>query len=166
MRIPNSRDRDDQRDERSMTAMIDVVFLLLIFFVCASIGRMGELLISEEMSGGSIQAAELKENPNLLGEVWVSMWNEDGDVVVRINAGGDQGASVFRGQSANLKTAKDLPKLVAHFRKLASIESGIPVIFDTKPGVFMADHFVVRTAATTAGFTEIKLAMEPPPKKP
>ncbi len=89
MRIPTSRDRGDVRDDRSMTAMIDVVFLLLIFFVCASIGRMGELLVSTELSGGSIDAADFAKQPKPRGEVWVFMRRDKDQVVVQVNRATD-----------------------------------------------------------------------------
>ena len=40
-----------------MTPLIDVVFLLLIFFVCASTGQIRESLLPTELSGGSIESA-------------------------------------------------------------------------------------------------------------
>ena len=39
-----------------MTPMIDVVFLLLIFFVCASIGQIPESLLPTPLNSGSIDS--------------------------------------------------------------------------------------------------------------
>lgn len=46
MRIPTSRQRATQVDmQTAMTPLIDVVFQLLIFFICTSTGHMKELLL-------------------------------------------------------------------------------------------------------------------------
>ena len=39
MRVPSHHQDVERRDDLAMTPMIDVVFLLLIFFVCASLGQ-------------------------------------------------------------------------------------------------------------------------------
>ena len=50
MQIPSySRRRADRGDE-AMTPMIDVVFLLLIFFICAAAGQVKEAVLPTEMS--------------------------------------------------------------------------------------------------------------------
>ena len=52
-----------------MTPLIDVVFQLLIFFICASTGRLRELLLPTDFAAGALgdQAAKSVERP--LGEV-------------------------------------------------------------------------------------------------
>ena len=60
MRVYSWRDRHDQRDDNSMTPMIDVVFLLLIFFICASVGQRSEALLPTQLAeGGAVPAAEM-----------------------------------------------------------------------------------------------------------
>ncbi|MEO2016505.1 MAG: biopolymer transporter ExbD [Fuerstiella sp.] len=56
MRIPTHRDRRVSLDNESMTPMIDVVFLLLVFFVCASVGQKPDLLLPAELSAGQTEA--------------------------------------------------------------------------------------------------------------
>ena len=51
MKIPSSRDRQSLADGNTMTPMIDVVFLLLIFFVCASIGAVREDIMPTRLVG-------------------------------------------------------------------------------------------------------------------
>ncbi len=53
MRIPSHHQRRSTLDNESMTPMIDVVFLLLVFFVCASIGQKPESLLPAVMSAGA-----------------------------------------------------------------------------------------------------------------
>ena len=44
-----------------MTPMIDVVFLLLVFFICASAGAMSEKLLPAELTGASATAATAEQ---------------------------------------------------------------------------------------------------------
>lgn len=53
MRIPSQRLRRASLDNESMTPMIDVVFLLLIFFVVASIGQKPDALLPAIMAPGA-----------------------------------------------------------------------------------------------------------------
>ena len=50
MRIPIRRNAD-RNDGDPMTPMIDVVFLLLVFFICASVGTVVDDLLPAELSG-------------------------------------------------------------------------------------------------------------------
>ena len=50
MRIPAQR--RSSLDNESMTPMIDVVFLLLVFFVCASVGQKPDSLLPAELAAG------------------------------------------------------------------------------------------------------------------
>ena len=89
MRIPSSRDRRLAQDS-TLTPMIDVVFLLLIFFVCASVGQIQELLLPADLPAGSIETAtapEPQERP--FGEVWLFLnASPAGTTVVQVNRGG------------------------------------------------------------------------------
>jgi len=162
MQIPNSRDREDLRGEKSMTAMIDVVFLLLIFFVCASIGQMGELLVATEMTGGSVQSSEFARQERLLPEVWVYIRrNKQDQTTVQVNEGGE----VFQqGDAAEFRQSADYEKLVAKLNELAELDATIPVIFDIEDSVPMGDHHVILTAAKSAGLQDIKFATDAPPE--
>ena len=53
MRVPSQRQRQTGLDNESMTPMIDVVFLLLVFFVCASIGQEPESLLPADIGAGT-----------------------------------------------------------------------------------------------------------------
>lgn len=50
MRIPR-KFRGDVDDGDPMTPMIDVVFLLLVFFICASVGTVADKLLPAELRG-------------------------------------------------------------------------------------------------------------------
>lgn len=53
MRVPTRR--RPAFDNESMTPMIDVVFLLLVFFVCASIGQKPDTLLPATLAEGNTQ---------------------------------------------------------------------------------------------------------------
>ena len=57
MRIP-SRQREGDTDNTAMTPMIDVIFQLLIFFICASAGQVQEAHLPTELAPGSIEAVQ------------------------------------------------------------------------------------------------------------
>ncbi len=50
MRLP-SASRSTEDDVDPMTSMIDVVFLLLVFFICASIGSVADRLLPANLQG-------------------------------------------------------------------------------------------------------------------
>ena len=52
MRIPGQHQRQPALQGEAMTPMIDVVFLLLVFFVCASIGQLPDSLLPAELAAG------------------------------------------------------------------------------------------------------------------
>ena len=51
MRIPRCRRHLATQDSDTMTPMIDVVFLLLVFFICASVGGTADQLLPAELKG-------------------------------------------------------------------------------------------------------------------
>ncbi len=65
-----------------MTPMIDVVFLLLVFFICASVGGTADKLLPAELQGnsGQVDVAPPKEESE--------EWNHPA-IQIRIEPGGD-----------------------------------------------------------------------------
>lgn len=57
MRIPGQHNRQPALQGEAMTPMIDVVFLLLVFFVCASIGQRPDALLPAELNAGVTETA-------------------------------------------------------------------------------------------------------------
>ncbi|MEJ7591423.1 MAG: biopolymer transporter ExbD [Planctomycetaceae bacterium] len=58
MKIPSRPVRNHSLDGDTMTPMIDVVFLLLVFFICASVGSTAEKLLPAELNGNSTSSIE------------------------------------------------------------------------------------------------------------
>lgn len=149
MRLPNSRNRRDTGENSAMTPMIDVVFLLLIFFVCAAAGVYRESLLPADLGSGAIVAAdaiEPRERP--FGEVWLFLSRDNGQTVVQVNAGGERFV--------------DLTDLRQRLLQLAEATTEIPVILDIKPAVPLGDLISVYDACYEANFASIQFATDPP----
>ena len=58
MRIPHRPRQNSSLDGDTMTPMIDVVFLLLVFFICASVGSTADKLLPAELNGNSTSSVE------------------------------------------------------------------------------------------------------------
>ncbi len=90
MKIPTRKIGASTLDGDTMTQMIDVVFLLLVFFICASVGSTADKLLPAELNGNSTTLIEpvAPSEP----EEW-----EHPPVQIRIepSAAGDNPVSVF-----------------------------------------------------------------------
>ena len=58
MKIPTRKIGVNSLDGDTMTPMIDVVFLLLVFFICASVGSTADKLLPAELNGNSTTSIE------------------------------------------------------------------------------------------------------------
>lgn len=150
MRIPSDRTRDDRRDGMAMTPMIDVVFLLLIFFVCASIGQKRESLLPTELGAGSVRSEEVVEQQNPLGEVWVHLRTPEGTA--------EPGPTVVE---LNDREYTEFDRLQATLTKLAELAPEIPVILDIANDVPLGDVIRVYDTCRDAHFQSIHFAAEP-----
>ena len=129
----------------AMTPMIDVVFLLLIFFVCASVGQIRESLLPTELPAGSIESPESMDAEKPLGEVWLKLFRNDGTrTVVEMND----------------HRYHDFQHLQATLVELSELASEIPVILDIAAEVPMQDMIRVYDACRAADFETIQFAIE------
>lgn len=147
MRLPTSHSRRTPLDlQTAMTPLIDVVFQLLIFFICASTGHLRELLLPTDFAAGAVgeQTAVAVEKP--LGEVWVRLSRDRDETVMRVES------LEFR----------DLPKLEQALRSLALAAVEIPVILDIDGAVPLGDAIGVYDACRAAGFRSISFAADAP----
>lgn len=152
MRIPTFHNRDDIQQDQSMTPMIDVVFLLLIFFICASVGQIRESLLPAELAAGSLPSDEILEQPKpLLGEVWVHLRRTaDEKTIVELNG----------------REFDDFAGLEGTLRSLAELAPEIPVILDIEPAVPLGDVIRVYDTCRAAEFESIHFATEAPSADP
>lgn len=132
-----------------MTPMIDVVFLLLIFFVCASIGQIPESLLPTPLNSGSIDSTEQADVPKPLLEVWVKLR--------RIDAPEES----FTRAELDEELYEDWTELRATLRALAAMAPKIPVILDIGPAVPVGDLVDIYDTCRAAGFDSVKFAASP-----
>ena len=136
--------------------MIDMVFLLLIFFVCASVGSVRESLLPTQFAAGSLESTQEAPAPRPLGEVWLLLrQSEAGRTVVQVNRGGEE--------------YEDLGRLTQTLAALAGTAQEIPVILDVEPDVPLGEMIHVYDACRAAGFQSINFAADPqqaPHEKP
>jgi biopolymer transport protein ExbD len=144
MRIPTSRQRATQVDmQTAMTPLIDVVFQLLIFFICASTGHMKELLLLTDFRAGAVGAATLPELEQPLGEVSIRLKRVD-EVTVAFLEG---------------REFPDLEQLGATLRALANAATDIPVTLEIGSEVTMGDVIYVYDVCRSAKFQSVNFAV-------
>jgi len=145
--------RDRRVDaETTMTPMIDVVFLLLIFFVCASLGQVRESLLATELAGGSIEQARAAPVERPVGEAWVRLTRAGGETRVELEG------QVFDGDGR-------FTRLAAFLATLADAARELPVILDIDPDVPLGDMIRVYDACRAAEFDSIHFAIDPEREK-
>lgn len=145
VKIPSSRDHDEFRSDQSMTPMIDVVFLLLIFFVCASVGQIKESFLPTELSAGSIAAAQAPQPAPPLGEAWLHIQRKPaGNTTVELNG----------------QEYADFVQLRKTLEDLASAAPEIPVILEIDSNVTLENMIRVYDICRGAGFESINFAAD------
>ena len=142
MRIPHSH-QDRGSLEVPMTPMIDVVFQLMIFFICtANFGIMEQLLPTALAVGASAAAAsEIEIEPDLE------------HVVVQ--------ATYVDGQTrwvVNERPCGTLAEVRDVLRAVADIDRTLPVILDVAGEVPLGDMIEVYDLARLVGFERIQFA--------
>lgn len=152
MKIP-SFTRHDERDEAmSMTPMIDVVFLLLIFFVCASIGQQKELLLSTPISGAGVKSETPPEDP---------LQPKPDRAYIKLIRIGDETVTDLNG------TMIEEPGRVRELLiGLATVAPDVPVVIDTADEVPLGDMIALYDLCRSVDFETINFAIDPPENRP
>lgn len=129
-----------------MTPMIDVVFQLLIFFICTASFQPPEESLAAAMSlpKTSGESVDPPLDPKLeeLEPVVVKVFREQGQVHWRIGEAVCQTPEQFRGV----------------VRTLARTQSQLPVILDPQPGAQVKDAVFVYDVCLLSGFTKVQFA--------
>ena len=119
-----------------MTPMIDVVFLLLVFFICASVGSTADTLLPAELNEGntsSIDEVELKEperwehppvqiriEPSTVGIHPIAVFLDDEQL---------QGLEVLRQRLTRLSTADPATRVIRNVNDYVEVQQFI-LIYD------------------------------------
>ncbi|MFH1302139.1 MAG: biopolymer transporter ExbD [Planctomycetota bacterium] len=145
MKIPSHHNtRHDIQDQATMTPMIDVVFLLLIFFISASANQIREFLLPTELATGSIESTETVPQEKPLGEVWLKLKRQNNQTIVELN----------EREYARFDQLKQT--LIA----LAELAPEIPVILDIEEDVPLGDMIRTYDIGLAAGFNSIHFATD------
>lgn len=150
MKVPSFQHNREPRFDQAMTPMIDVVFLLLVFFVCASVGQMAESLMSVDLSSGNVAATDVtpvETKPSWVTEVWLKLkWDRIQErTVVEMNE----------------REFTDFEPLEADLKTLAELSADSPIILDIEGRVPAGDVIRVDDACRAAGFQSINYATDP-----
>jgi biopolymer transport protein ExbD len=144
MRIPTSRQRPTQVDmQTAMTPLIDVVFQLLIFFICASTGHMKELLLATDFRSGAVGSVVAPEIEKPLGEVTIQLKRNEDSTVAFLEG----------------REFQELPKLGATLRALAEASTDVPVTLDIAGDVPLGDVIYVYDVCRAANFRSVNFAV-------
>jgi biopolymer transport protein ExbD len=147
MRIPQRPGRLAPLDGDAMTSMIDVVFLLLVFFICASIGSTADRLLPADLSGTQSKVSvETPPPPHT--------------PVIRIElTPGPQGVSV-RLDGSDLT---DLKELTIRLNQLAQADAGARIVLDVDDALAMQYFISLYDLCQRLKFRNISIAIAPPP---
>ncbi len=146
MRLHHRLD-DRDRMQLRMTPMIDVIFLLLIFFVCTASFQPPEQWLPTLFSlpGSMSEAPPLEEELEELEQVVVYLYGPGSSPRWKVNQ----------------RPCRTLEELAAALRRLARIDNRIPVILDPEPQVPMGEVIRSYDLARAVGFQRIQFAARP-----
>ncbi|MEM7784039.1 MAG: biopolymer transporter ExbD [Planctomycetota bacterium] len=134
--------------DSAMTPMIDVVFLLLVFFVWTASFQMIEYVLPSEMSSqaGSAPVENPIEEPP----------KDFDDVVVRIDWDGQAPSYII-----NEQTVASLKEVQQRLTAISELEIVTPVILHPEPVVPLGVVIEVYDTAKLSGFAEVSFAINP-----
>ena len=149
MRIPSHSRQRGTLDNESMTPMIDVVFLLLVFFVCASIGQKPDRLLPADLATGVTESnVELPPpDPDAVPsqEVRIRLARtENLELSIELNEGAVSGA-------------RELKK---RLEQLASIDPDSKIILDVADEVSVQQFIAVYDLCQALNFNSISFAVK------
>lgn len=144
MRRPSYHRNDRGRLDVKMTPMIDVIFLLLIFFVCTASFQPPEEILPTRLSMPGAVESDVEIDPELLDldEIVVKVLWRDGRARWQING-------------------RDYDHLKAVGEVLAAasrLQSDLPVILDIEPTVPMKDVIDLYDICRAIGLEQVRFA--------
>ena len=129
--------------------MIDVVFLLLVFFVCASVGQKPDLLLPAELSAGQTEAQV--DLPQQEPDEWQSP-------EVRIYLDRDAGGGLTI--QLNERPVTSSADLNGRLTQLAEFDPSSKIIIDFHDAVAFQHFIDIYDRCQTLGFKSISLAVK------
>lgn len=146
MRIPSSFHNQGGRDQETMTAMIDVVFLLLVFFVCAAVGQLKVTVLGTELGSGAIASPIESDAPPPPDLINLELRQSPaGETITRLNE----------------QEYTDQERLKQTLLGIAELAPDIPVVLDIGPDVPLGAMITVYDTCRAAAFEQIDFAVDP-----
>ncbi|MEZ6062214.1 MAG: biopolymer transporter ExbD [Planctomycetaceae bacterium] len=149
MRIPSHHNRRSSLDAETMTPMIDVVFLLLVFFVCASIGQTPDALLPAELRAGVTDSKVEIAEPD--PDEWKSP-----EVMIRLRAPDGAGRV---GIEVNDRIVSGPGELTATLARLADLDRRSRIILDVDDAVPTQQFIAVYDLCQSLSFEVISFAV-------
>jgi biopolymer transport protein ExbD len=133
-----------------MTPLIDVIFLLLIFFLCTANFRPLEQSLPATVTASQAERASKETDPQLaeLDEVIIRLERDSGQTVWSVSFAGDP-------QAGEQFTKED--DLRSFLRELAGIRGDLPVVVQVSPNVPMQDVVTTVDLCREAGLSAVSL---------
>lgn len=144
MRAPSAFSRDNSRADVAMTPMIDVVFLLLIFFVWTASFQVVEALLPSELAPPTAVGSTTDLKNEDFERITVQLTLLNGKVNWRVNG----------------QPITGLVALSERLKLLAGIRADLPVVIDPAEEVPLGDVIDVYDAARNAGLANIQFTTE------
>jgi biopolymer transport protein ExbD len=145
MRVPHVH-LDRRQLDVAMTPMIDVVFLLLIFFICTASFQIPEALLPTNLATptGNTVSKRAEMEPDLER------------VLVQATRSGGQTRWVV-----NQRSCSSLAEVSDVLRAVVQIDRSLPVTLDVAADVPLGDMIEVYDLARLVGFERIQFAVTP-----
>jgi len=148
MKVP-PRSRHFSLDlDSAMTPMIDVVFLLLVFFVWTMSFKQVELLLSSNLSketGTSRQEVEVLDDEADFEQIVIRIFDRNGGVIFQI-------------KENEMKSIKEVKRFLIPINK---IQPDAPIVIHPDPGAPMGAVVQVVDMTRTVGFQKVSFAISP-----
>ena len=147
MRIPDLSNHSRDRRDVTMTPMIDVVFLLLIFFICTASFQIVEQNLPSRVQLELPPGTEIVETSDVSDEM--------DPVLIHI-----KWQSAAPSWSINGHQCAELQTLEQKLFALSKIDSAVPLILDIDPEVPLGDAIYTYDLGRKAGFSQIQFAAD------
>lgn len=132
--------------DAKMTPMIDVIFQLLIFFLCTAGFAAGEAILPTDLpNAGAVQTAPARPRKDV--------------EIVRVEMSGDENSLQLR---VNGQPVTDMDELLQRLQAVAEVARDTPVVLDVEASVLLGHVIDAYDGALTSGLSSIHFAARRP----
>lgn len=132
--------------EIMMTPMIDVIFLLLVFFLTTSSFQVAERLLPSGVSNMSPPSGQVNQNPPEPSDDQIEQ------IIVKIGMGGDVPTITINGGTV------EMTELLPRFQAVFAARPDVPVIIDPDAKVAAKHVVAIYDNARQSGLSRVYLA--------